>query len=266
MSPLALYVLSLLLVSFPLGRSALSLEPLPQCGQDPKTLACEVAPVCPRTMTECPPVGSEAALECACTIPRWLEGAGWVRTETRDAGVKRYELVSQALADAAEHMGAGWPEGSIDLARAMISTGGLSMGFKERIQIGAKRGPAGELCFMDLMPSTLVKVLPYEHHRARGEELAALVTGTDYTPIRRCFDAGALLLVRTRRLAERQCKGHPVEYSTFALYATGGSCVTLGTKERPDHLATPRFEMIRRFRARKHTIFPDWYTPPKGQS
>ena len=57
-------------------------------------------------------------------------------------------------------------------------------------------------------------------------ELAQKVVGRDYPELRRCFDAGALLLVRARREAERRCKGTPIDYATFAIYATGSECNT----------------------------------------
>jgi hypothetical protein len=259
-SPLGLYVLSLLLWAFPPGRSQLSSV----------ELACE----------------RRAEVECAIEGARWdpcfrgwrvnrkgdegrcrvADAGSWVRDETREEGAARLELVAQAGADAAEHLGAAWDRGPADLARMLVSAGGWSTGFKERIQVGAVRGPAGELCFLDLRPDTLVKVLPYDLSKLRGEELAAAVTGREYSQVRRCFDAGALLLVRARREADRRCKGYPPEFSTFALYATGGACFTKGTAERPDWLATPRYQWLGRFRARKHTTFPDWYTPPKGDA
>jgi hypothetical protein len=110
---------------------------------------------------------------------------------------------------------------------------------------------------MDLLPDTLRRSVPWDLSRLPAEELAQTVVGTGYAENRRCFDAGALLIVRARRAAEQRCKGHPVEFATFAIYAAN-TCVTVGTKDRPDWLATPRYDSLRTFRARKHTVFPDW--------
>lgn len=264
MTSLGLYVLSLELATFTPGRKASSVERLPECGEDPKHAECAVAPICPRDMTACgsAPVESSDGPQC-CALPRWLDGVGWVRTESRDVGAKRLELVAQALADAAQHMGAAWQNGPADLARAMLSAGGWSNGLSEGVQVGRVRGPAGEVCFMDLQIPTLRTLVPWEHSRLPAEELAQTVLGLDYAPVRRCFDAGALLLVRARREAEKRCKGYPIDYATFALYATGSDCSTNnGPTKGGDWLAGPRTASLGKWRARKATYFPDWYRPP----
>lgn len=267
MTSLGLYVLSLILSTFPPGRKPSSVERLSQCGTDPSVAACAIAPVCPRDMTACatPPVEAHDGPQC-CALPRWLEGVGWVRTETREVGAKRLEGVAQALADAALHLGAAWEPGPRDLARAMLSAGGWSNGLSEGVQVGRIRGPAGEVCFMDLRIDTLRSLVPWERSRLPAEELAQSVLGLEYEPTRRCFDAGALLLVRARREAERRCKGYPIDYATFALYATGSRCTT-GNMLKPDGsrgdwLAGPRTASLGQWRSRKGASFPDWYAPP----
>lgn len=262
MTPLAAYVLSLALATFPPGTSALSTEAL-DCAPDASaSCAFEGA-----RWEPCYEGGWRTLKDDTC---RPYEGAtvrgAWVRDESQEAGARRLELVAQAMADAAQHYGAGWQHGPKDLARAMLAAGGWSTGLKEGIQVGRVRGPAGEVCLMDLLPSTLQAVLPWDLARLPPEQRVKLVVGSDYDSQRRCFDAGALLLVRARREAERRCKGTPTDFATFALYATGGSCVTTGTKDRPDWLATPRFESLGKFRARKQTYFPDWYAPSGGAS
>ncbi len=193
---------------------------------------------------------------------------GHASSEPREERAERLTVVAQALADSAEHFGAGWGPGPTDLARAMVAAGGWGMGFKREVQTGEVRGPAGEVCLMDLLPSTLRTASPYDRQRLTDEELAAGVLGLGYDPQRRCFDAGALILVRARRMAERRCKGSVIDYSTFALFATGSSCTTAGMKnpgtgKAEDWLAGPRFTSLRRFRARKATVFPEWFVPPK---
>jgi hypothetical protein len=183
--------------------------------------------------------------------------------ETRDDGAKRYEVVAQAIADAALHQGAAWDQGPADLARAMIAAGGMGMGFRRDVHTGELRGPAGEVCHMDLLPSTLRQLVPWDLARLPTPELTSRVVGLDYDSTRRCFDAGALLMVRVRREATKRCKGHPLDYAMFALYATGGSCNTRTAKG--DHLAGPRTDLLVKLRARKFVAFPDWYVPPKAE-
>jgi hypothetical protein len=246
MTHLASYVLSLALSTFAPGSKIHSLEPLPACGSSSTSPTCPLKPVC-----------DEASILCA--PPRWEASMGsWVRVESREAGARRLEIVAQALADAAQHQGAAWPTGPQDLARAMLAAGGWSTGLREDIQVGRKRGPAGEVCLMDLQIPTLRALVPWDLSRLPNEELAQKVVGLEYPELRRCFDAGALLLVRARREAERRCKGTPIDYATFAIYATGSEC---NTQRGPkgDWLAGPRLASLVKWRQRKATIFPDWY-------
>lgn len=263
MTPLGAYALSLILFQFPPGHSQASLERLPDCGRvgPAEGGECSVAPICPSTMTACA-APSDDRPPC-CAVPFWLEGLGWVRTETREAGVKRLEVVAEAVADSALFYGAGWKEGPRDLLRATIAAGGWGMGFHESTQVGRTRGPAGEVCLMDLLPSTLRGLTPFDRQKLSDKELADGVLGLDYDSQRRCFDAGSLLMVRVRREAERRCKGYAIEYSTFALYATGSSCSTNNGPPKGDWLAAPRYDSMRKFRARKETVFPSWFTPTK---
>jgi hypothetical protein len=246
MTSLASYVLSLALSTFAPGSKIHSLERLPACGGSKTNPTCPVEPVCEQASILCAP-------------PRWDDKIGaWVRVESREAGARRLEVVAQALADAAHHQGAAWHAGPQDLARAMLAAGGWSTGLREDIQVGRTRGPAGEVCLMDLQIPTLRALVPYDLSRLPAEELAQKVVGLEYPELRRCFDAGALLLVRARREAERRCKGTPMDYATFAIYATGSECNTRrGAKG--DWLAGPRLASLLKWRQRKATIFPDWY-------
>jgi hypothetical protein len=261
LTPLAKYILGLALSTFPPGRSSISLEKVPDCGNDPKVASCMVDMVCPDGMTACAAPTDEGA-QC-CSPLKWVDGLGWARTETRETGARRLEVVSQALADAAEHYGAGWAPGPKDLARAMLAAAGWSTGLKEGIQTGRVRGPAGEVCLMDMQIPTLRALVPWELSRLPAEELAQKVIGTEYPETRRCFDAGALLLVRVRREAERRCNGYPIDYATFALYATGSQCTT-GNMLKPDGsrgdwLAGPRASSLVRWRATTAAAWPTWY-------
>jgi hypothetical protein len=246
MTPLASYVLSLALSTFAPGSKVHSLERLPACGLSETSPTCPIEPVC-----------EEPTILCAA--PRWESSMGaWVRVESRETGTRRLEVVAQALADAAQYQGASWQTGPQDLARAMLAASGWSTGLREDIQVGRTRGPAGEVCLMDLQVPTLRTLVPFDLSRLPAEELAQKVVGLEYPELRRCFDAGALLLVRARREAERRCKGMPMDYATFAIYATGSECSTRrGAKG--DWLAGPRLASLQKWRQRKATIFPEWY-------
>jgi hypothetical protein len=246
---LAAYVLSLALASFSPGKTVHSLEPLPACGSDSTEPSCELSPVCKEPSVLCKP-------------PRWDEKLGvWVRFESREAGARRLTVVAQALADAAMFAGAGWSEGPTDLARAMLAASGWSTGLREDIQTGRTRGPAGELCLMDIQPDILRTAVPLDLARLSDDELAAKVLGLEYPELRRCFDAGAVLLVRAKRWSGVHCRDWPGDYALFAAYGTGISCHTM---DRHGDYARLRARSYRKFRAMRDTIFPSWYRKEPG--
>ena len=249
LSALASYVLSLALASFPPGTKVHSLETLPACGTDPDAPRCELVPVC-----DGPGI--------LCSAPHYDTGLGaWVRIESRDTGARRLEVVAEALADAALYAGASWKDGPVDLARAMLSAGAWSTGLREDIQTGRKRGPAGEVCLMDIQPESLRTAVPWDLAKLEKEALVQKVVGLGYPELRRCFDAGAVLLVRARRWAETHCHEWPNDYATFSAYGTGSSCTTLG---RFGDYAQLRARSYRKFRATNMTVFPDWYRPTRS--
>jgi hypothetical protein len=222
------------------------MEPVPECGLDPEKAACELVPVC-----------SQASVLCA--PPRFNAKIGaWVRVESRETGARRIAVVAEALADAAMYAGAAWREGPTDLARALLSASGWSTGLREDIQVGRTRGPAGELCLMDIQPAVLRTAVPWDLANLKDEELASKVVGLEYPELRRCFDAGAVLMVRARRFASSHCSDWPDDYSLFAAYGTGTSCHTL---DRHGDYARLRAGTFRKFRATRATVFPSWYRP-----
>ena len=272
---IAAYVHGLLLSGFKPGRSKFSLELLDACEPDPK-VSCSVHPVCPQDMGACAdPDGRERP---CCAVPRWVDGLGWVRTETRDAGAERLRVVAQALADAALLEGERWlePGGSQDLARAMVAAFGYSTGFREDIQTGRLRGPGGEICLSDLRISTLRRFVAEDLRDLPEDELVGLVAGRDYQSLRRCLDAGARAMVESRRVAGWKCdaKGRPKLLSTFAIYGTGRYCRTAeavgkNLKTFEEHreiiigLERKKYLAVLAYRARgEHPIFPDWYRRP----
>jgi len=191
--------------------------------------------------------------------------------ETRDAGAARLEVVALAEADSAELFSDRWPEGATDLARAGTSAFGWSMGFRRDVQVGTKRGPAGEACFADMQPLTLRTFAQFETAGLTNEQMAALVVGLDYASLRRCFDAGFAGLVHARVVAERRCKSDVVR-GTFALYASGRWCQTpafssQGSRVFPaGWIEGARVQTLQKFRARKETVFPSWYVVPAEAS
>jgi hypothetical protein len=229
LSALSSYILSLALASFPPGTKVHSLEKLPDCGTDPREPTCELTPVCKETSILC-----------------------------RETGARRLEVVSEALADAALYAGASWKDGPVDLARALLAASAWSTGLREDIQTGRKRGPAGEVCLMDIQPASLRSAVPWDLARLDTNALIQKVIGLEYPELRRCFDAGAVLLVRARRWAEQHCQKWPLDYATFSAYGTGVSCDTIG---RFGDYAKLRAGSYRKFRATHLTVFPDWYHP-----
>ncbi len=269
MSPLALYALSLALSKFPPGKSDHSAIAMPECGSDPKSATCSLErrcedvedPVCNPPRFEPCWYGYRLNREGAPCVHTGNPGA-WVRTETREEGAERLTVTMQALADAATFYGGNWPGGAVDLSRALLSAGGWSTGLKRQIQTGQLRGPGGEVCLMDIQPKTLRSVVPFELARLPQEELAQKVVGLHYDENRRCFEAGALLLVRARRWAESRCKSpaSQLPYAFFSAYGTGNSCHTIGLF---GDYARLREGTYLSFRARKHTIFPEWFKAPE---
>ncbi len=224
------------------------MEPVAACGTDEAAPTCALAPVC-----------DEPTI--FCRAPHYDKALGaWVRIESRETGARRLEIVAEALADAATYAGAGWRDGAVDLARAMLAASAWSTGLREDIQVGRKRGPAGELCLMDIQPAVLRTAVPWDLAGLEAEALAQKVVGREYPELRRCFDAGAVLLVRARRWSEQHCRDWPADYSIFAAYGTGISCSTVG---RLGDYARLRARSYRKFRATNMIVFPDWYHPSR---
>ena len=223
--------------------SVYSFEPLAACGTDQKTPSCALAPVC---TTPSP----------LCAAPRWngFRGA-WVRPESRDAALRRYQGIAEALERTATRLvdcrlpdgsvdfdcqPAGWPRGkgrAQQLAYAAASVALWESGLREDIQIGAPpvgRGPANEVCVMQIMPTqvqALARWLPAKE-RARAlrpaehEELAKTLLGTEPEALDRCLEVGMRNLARAR--ATCAGKGVAWDYGMFAAYGTGSKCSSVG--------------------------------------
>lgn len=225
------------------GGSVYSFEALAPCGTNPKAAACALEPVC-----ELPgPL---------CAAPRWSAFRGaWVRVESRDAALSRYQDIAEALERVATRLvdcklpdgsvdldcqPAGWPRGkgrAQQLAFAAASVALWESGLREDIQIGAPpvgRGPAGEVCVMQIMPTqvqALARWLPAKE-RARAlkpaehEELAKTLLGREPEALDRCVEVGMRNLARAR--ATCAGKGMAWDYGMFAAYGTGSKCSSVG--------------------------------------
>jgi hypothetical protein len=293
LNTLALYILSLILATFPPGKSKFSLESIPDCLGLPN-VSCEAHPACPEGHTKC---GSADELFC-CPKPKWqacfsggwnwrgekeldecrpyapdsVEGA-WVRYETRAGGARRLEVVARALADVAASRGKDWPTGQDDLARALVSAFGWSTAFREDIQVGRTRGPGGEVCLADLQIKTIRQfVADAELLKLKDNELAFRFVGRDYDSLKLCFNTGATAFLNARSKAAWMCKKaldqpgnryRPWEKNAFAMYGTGATCFT------PPPLSWAegkRYATLLKFRARKETKFPAWYALPSPKA
>lgn len=222
-------------------RSPHSLELLPDCGASEEHPACNVgAPACP-----------EPTILCAA--PKFVDGA-WRRVESPQARRARLQIVAQALVDESVELmlaskGKAWPGSSADLAAAMLAASRWSTGFREDIESGRKRGPAGEACLADLQPLVAWKFADFPHENLTAEQVALRMVGTDYDSLRRCWGAGLRALSAMRRWADKHCGryvGTP-SYAGFAAYATGNSCSTPRSGKLGD-VAGKREKSFQRYR------------------
>lgn len=225
------------------GGSVYSFEELSTCGKDPKAAACALKPVC-----------EQPSLVCAA--PRWSTVRdSWVRVESRDAALARYQGIAESLERVATRLvdckladgsvdfdckPAGWPRGkgrAQQLAFAAASVALWESGLREDIQRGLPpmgRGPAGEVCVLQLMPNQVQALAswlsPKERTRAlkrdEHEALAMTLVGTEPEALDRCMEAGMRNLARAR--ATCSGKGVAWDYGMFAAYGTGSKCTSVG--------------------------------------
>jgi hypothetical protein len=266
MSTLATLLLSLMLSHGSPGKSTFSAEPVPACGSSADAPSCVLRPVC----EEPSPL---------CAKPRWSAARqAWVRAETKEAAARRLAVAAQAIATVAVYLTrctvegvpvetckpVTWPEGPVDLAKAMLTMSIWESGLREDIMAGIPpkgRGPDGEACVMQVMPSVLRKFAVWmpeaDRAKATDEELAAQVLGTDDASLRRCYEAGGRVMARMRSVAQHSCKQRWT-YSMWARYGTIGRCDTVGLY---DDFAAKREKTFESFRRVKQPIWPEWFTP-----
>lgn len=206
------------------GQSPHSFEIREDCGTD------EQRPTCDVDATTC----SEPIV--LCRKPEYIDGA-WRQIERKETARRRFSVVADALADEAidlesETRGRAWPGGTAtDFAVAMLAASYWSTGFREDIEAGRKRGPAGEVCFADIQPMVAYSFAGFPRANMSIKEVAETMVGTDYFSLRRCWGAGLRALASMRRWSDLHCSPYVSKsYSGFAAYATGNSCTTLGSK------------------------------------
>jgi hypothetical protein len=251
LSPLAKYILALLLTYAGPGKSVNSREVMPECGTNPKEPACELAPVC-------------SVASAVCRPPKWSKvRGGWARAESREAAALRYEHAAIALTRVATYLTRctdddgtpdedckplRWPEGPRSLAMAALAASYWESGYREDIMEGhppVGRGSDGEVCVMQVLPkySTDAKLSQWlvregiidpesEDENARSiteAEAVKLMLGSDIASLKRCYETGMRILARKRWFARYKCKGIRWSYAMFAFYGTGNKCSTHGS-------------------------------------
>lgn len=167
-------IFSFLIQHMPPGGSWHSVEPMPECGTDPLEALCELVPVC-----------DEATM--LCRPPRWSGTHGaWVRTESPDAALLRYDLAAQTLDEMARFVLCidEWGDkmkgcqplrwgynfkrkqnlGTLEeLVGSALGSAVPESGFREDVQTGRGkngrpvdegegRGKGGEVCFAQIIP------------------------------------------------------------------------------------------------------------------
>lgn len=239
---LAAALLSMMMYKAHPGQSPHSFEVREDCGTNESAPTCDVAaPTC-------------AEPTVVCRKPEYIAGR-WRQVERKETARRRFAGVAEALADEAVSMeveseGRAWPGGASDLAVAMLAASYWSTGFREDIESGRKRGPAGEVCLADIQPLIAYSFAAFPHPYMSVKEVSEMMVGSDYFELRRCFGAGMRALASMRRWSDLHCTPFVSRsYAGFAAYATGSSCTTAGNKKYGDY-AMKREEAYRDFLSR----------------
>jgi len=206
-------LLAAILVRSGAGASVYSMELLPSCGTAPGEPQCELRRVC-------------SLPGPLCAAPRWDRyRRGWVRVESREAAAARIERVVESLTEQAAILD---PSGGRELSLLGAAIALHESSFREDVEIGAPprgRGPAGEVCLMQIMPSQVAKFAPWlsdderPKTRIQQQRVARTLLGSDDVALGRCFAVG----LKLAQLAQGQCRKQG-DAGTFAAYGTGGKC------------------------------------------
>jgi hypothetical protein len=146
------------------------------------------------------------------------------REETSDEGLERYATIALAEANVAKAPPVEWhwcnAAGDLQAVRAEVTIARHESGFWRSVHEGKLRGPAGEVCLVQIHP-VLARLL--------GIDLESLV-GVDLAATERCFRAGLTVLAKSRDRAERDAHcADSLRYHWFqpsiALYGSGRDCI-----------------------------------------
>lgn len=244
LTPLAQAVLALAIAHAPPGHSPYSFQPMPDCGTDARHPACVLKRVC-------------ATPGPLCAPPRWSAARqAWVRVESRSTAIRRYARIASVLAETAKKVkdctsgpptcqDVRWPGSTRSLALAALTVTLYESGLREDIQSGYPplgRGPAGEVCLMQIAPKEAVKNAPWlsDDQRARlsddpraRERFVHTMLGQSREAIRRCILIGMRMLVRARHSCSGAKRGSWA-YGMFSMYGSGGRCSLPGVADRRD--------------------------------
>lgn len=240
LSKTAEFLLSAMLTFSGAGKSPYSMEELPHCGTSPSNPICELKPQCNRPG------------DFRCKKPRWSKHRKvWVQAESRPVAALRLRRAAVALDSSidelltcrtseGERMAGCRPlswRGTPEFLKLLVLTVSYwESGYREDIMSGAGprgRGMAGEVCLMQVKPHLIRRFSPWMTPPQRNltdEHLAEMLVGTDIPSLRRCYKTGAVMVSKQWNSTPSQCPGHDRSVATFALYATGSACSTVGNK------------------------------------
>lgn len=253
------------------GNSPYSFQLVPGCGTQEKAPTCQIIPTC----------AVPDAWRCA--PPRWSDArGGWVVPESREIALRRYRGIAESISRVAfmqarcrdEHGSvierctpAAWPEGPESLARVAATTAIWESGLREDIQHGYPpmgRGPDGEVCLVQVMPSQISKYaswIPAEEkkewsrsnvirRREIEEGWAAQMLGDRPEALDKCFETGLRALAHCRA-ACRSKMGISWMHGMWAMYGTGNACSVHGGSADGKSFAEKREGTYLKMRAHK---------------
>ena len=145
--------------------------------------------------------------------------AGWSRPESEAEGMARYALIARAIANVVAAPPAPWKHSwsRVELGRALVTIARHESAFWRPVHAGALRGPAGEVCLVQVHPITAAKL---------GIDLESLV-GVDLAATERCLRVGAELLARARLMCGAGERGWFPR--AIAAYGSGEGCTAAGS-------------------------------------
>lgn len=175
---------------------------------------------------------------------------GWSRMEQPGEALDRWiEMAVEIDAVGRAGVSDGWWGGSYDeLVVSLLAVARNESAFWRSVQDGTVRGPAGELCYMQIHPATAnrLNIIPND------------IIGLDSQSTFACFYESAKLLASARRGCQHS--GGHWSRGTFSRYGTGASCshrgdwvqqrfrsylVAANAKAHPDRFRSVRSDVSR---------------------